>query len=134
MSILLAIGRSHGDRARSRRAASAGGEDNGPIFVDWSGPKVASTASRARPAIGKRNTAEPFYIDLDLRLEHKLQTATRRQRRARPWFRKLATMRRDGITRLSRYKRHPHAVRVALNLHWPRQSFASPLMPYSWKT
>src|SRR5262252_51693 len=64
MSILLAIGRSHGDRARSCRAASAGGEDNGPIFVDWSGPKVASAASRARPAIGKRNTAEPFDMDL----------------------------------------------------------------------
>src|SRR6516165_10395147 len=84
MSILLAIGRSHGDRARSHRAVSAGGEDSGPIFVAWSGPEVASAASIARPAFGKRNTAEPFDIDLDLRLEHKLQTATRRQRGARP--------------------------------------------------
>src|SRR6516162_1286336 len=89
MSILLAIGKSHGDHARSRRAASAGGEETGPIFVEWSGPEVASTASIERPAVSKRqtNAAEPFDVNLDLRLEHKLQTATRRQRGTRPRFR-----------------------------------------------
>jgi hypothetical protein len=89
MSILLAIGNSHGDRARSRRAASAGGEETGPIFVEWSGPEVASAASIERSTVGNRQTytAEPFDADLDLRLEHKFQTATRRQREARPRFR-----------------------------------------------
>src|SRR5262249_38090147 len=62
MSILLAIGKSHGDHARSRCAASAGGEETGPIFVEWSGPEVASAASIERPAVSKRqtNAAEPF--------------------------------------------------------------------------
>jgi hypothetical protein len=89
MSILLAIGKSHGGRARSRRAASAGGEKTGPIFVDWSGLGVASAASIKGSAAGKRqtHTAEPFDGSLDLRFEHKLQTATRRQRTARPQFR-----------------------------------------------
>src|ERR1700741_3084708 len=88
MSILLAIGKSHGDRARSRRAASAGGEKTGPIFVELSDPEVASAASIEKPAIGKRqaNAAGPFGVNLDLGLEHKLQTATRRQRGARPRF------------------------------------------------
>src|ERR1700751_69659 len=93
MSILLAIGKSLGDRARSRRAASAGGEETGPIFVEWSGPEGASTASIERTAVGKRqtNTAQPFAVNLDvklgLRLEHKLQTAMRRQRGTPPRFR-----------------------------------------------
>src|SRR6516225_4963775 len=85
MSILLAIGNSHADRACSRRAASAPSEETSPIFVEWSGPEVASAASIEGPAAGKQQTitAEPFYGNLDLRLEHKLQTAMRRQRGTR---------------------------------------------------
>src|SRR5215813_5008 len=86
MSILLAIGESHEGRVRSRRAASAGGDDTGPIFVKWSDPEVASAASIERSAVGKR-PAGPFDGNLDLRLEHELQTATRRQRGTRPRFR-----------------------------------------------
>jgi hypothetical protein len=89
MSILLAIGKSHEGRARSHRAASAGGKETGPIFVEWSGQRVASAASIKGLAAGKRQThsAEPIDGSLDLRLEHKLQTATGRQRTARPRFR-----------------------------------------------
>src|SRR6516225_8425662 len=116
MSILLAIGKSHGDRARSRRAASAGGEETGPIFVKRSGPEVASTASVERPAAGKRQTgtAELFNVSLDLRFEHKLQTAMRRQRGTRPRFRSMPAMRRDAIERLCRCACAARAVRVVL--------------------
>src|SRR5215472_18992405 len=70
MSILLAIGKSHEGR-RSRRAASAGGEEIGPIFVDWNGPEAASAASREGAALSERRTptAKPFDVDLDLHLE-----------------------------------------------------------------
>jgi hypothetical protein len=85
MSILLAIGKSLKGR-RSYRAASAGREQIGPIFVDWYGPEAASAASGKGAAVGERqtHTAEPFNTNLDLRLEHKLQTAMRRQRQAQP--------------------------------------------------
>jgi hypothetical protein len=85
----LAIGKSHGDRpAGSRRAASAGRADTGPIFGGWDGLKAAGAASEAL-ADGERsmNAAEPDELNLDLRLEHELQTAMIRQRRARPRFR-----------------------------------------------
>jgi hypothetical protein len=53
MSILLAIGKSHGGRVGSLCAASAEGEETGPIFVEWSGPGLASAASMKGPAAGK---------------------------------------------------------------------------------
>src|SRR5262249_1494457 len=91
ISILLAIGKSHRDRlGRLRRAVpardvSAPDGGTGPI-CGWDGLETASTASERDPADGERrmSTAEHRYLDLDLRLEHKLQTAMGRQRCTRP--------------------------------------------------
>src|SRR6516164_1718973 len=90
ISILLAIGKSHGDRyAQSRRAAWAGREETGPIFGGWNGSEAASAASIRGPAAGERqiSAAEPVALNLDLRLEHELQTAMRRPRGTQPRFR-----------------------------------------------
>jgi hypothetical protein len=72
-----------------RRAVSARRIDAGPIFGDWDGLEAASAASTVNPADGKQRTraAEPGELNFDLRLEHKLQTAMRRQRGAQPRFR-----------------------------------------------
>src|SRR5262249_32588026 len=88
MSILLAIGKSHTDRlGRLRRVVSARDVlapdvGTGPIFGCWDGPETASAASEIGPADGERRmtTAELGRLGLDLRLEHELQTAMRRQR------------------------------------------------------
>src|SRR5436305_15326838 len=67
--LLLAIGKSHRDRpACSRRAASAGRADTGPIFGGWDGLEAAGTASGVAPADGERsmNTAEPDELNLEL--------------------------------------------------------------------
>src|SRR5215469_12384542 len=92
ISILLAIGKSHRDRlGRLRRAVpardvSAPDGGTGPIFGGWGGLETASAASKRDPADGERrmSTAEPGQLDLDLRLEHKLQTTMGRQRCTRP--------------------------------------------------
>jgi hypothetical protein len=70
-------------------AVSARGVGTGPIFGGWNGLEAASAASEASAADGEQRmcAAEPGEFYLDLRLEHKLQTAMRRQRGAQPRFR-----------------------------------------------
>jgi len=61
----------------------------GPIFGGWNGLKAAGAASGVAPADGERsmNTAEPDELNLDLRLEHELQTvAGSSARRCRDFF------------------------------------------------
>src|SRR6516225_8626232 len=85
ISILLAIGKSHGDRyAQSRRAAWAGREETGPIFGGWNGSEAASAASIRGPAAGERQigAAEPVALNLVLRLDQDPHTATSRPGRA----------------------------------------------------
>jgi len=90
---LFAIGRSlRGRHARSLRAASAREEGVRPIFGERDGSEAASAASWQDSYAGKRrmNAAVLLEANLDLRLEHELQTAMRRQRMARPQFRSIA--------------------------------------------
>ncbi len=93
MSILFAIGRSHrGRHTRLLRAASAREEGVRPIIGEGDGSEAASAASWQGSYIGARrmNAAVLLEANLDLRLEHKLQTAMGRQRVARPQFRSIA--------------------------------------------
>jgi hypothetical protein len=93
MSILLAIGNSlEGRHACTLRAASARAGGMRPIFGEWNGSETASLASGQGSRAGERrmNAAVPIEANLDLRLEHELQTAMRRQRGARPQFRSSA--------------------------------------------
>ena len=63
-----------------------------PIFGEWNGSETARAARHQGSHAGARrmNAAVPTGMNLDLRLEHELQTAMRRQRGARPQFRSIA--------------------------------------------
>ena len=74
------------------RAASARQADRRPIFGEWDGSETGSAASRRGPGERRMNAAVSIEANLtvlnqDLRLEHELQTAMGRRRKAQPQFR-----------------------------------------------
>jgi hypothetical protein len=101
MSILLAIAKSHeGRRIRSLRAASAREEGTSPIVGEWDGSETASAASDEDPGEGRMNAAVPMRWDLNLRLEHELQTAMGAAAQGAAAIGKLA----DSITTIYRQR------------------------------
>jgi hypothetical protein len=82
MSILLAIGKSHtGWRAASSRPDRRGLRALRPIAGVGNGSGTPSAAKWREPrtSVCRSNAAAPFRSDLDLRLEHELQTAVERR-------------------------------------------------------
>jgi len=73
------------------RAASARQQGTRPIFGEGDGSETARVASGSGPGERRMNAAFRSCWDLNLRLEHELQTAMRRQRGTQPQFRSIAS-------------------------------------------